>query len=566
MSGKDRQLYKTATVLDQAFLDWCHDNLETKLEMIVEIQTPLGTIYASDRNKYVGSTFYESLCNFPLISRTLGEWLAPDIQFSSLTLELSNADGRFNKFLPGGANYDAFIGKTLVVKLGLDDNATTYFPIFNGKITDIGGISRSVMSMTFIARDKYDELSVAFPVHSFNTAEYPNIEDAIRGKAIPIIYGDYTVNLDPDKAVIPAYVVNGADANVIGGTRTNLQLVISDNANRVFDTTNVYLFKSDTYYLVAPADVGLVSVNKNAFQIQQNSVAWYDGAVYLYSAGDVFVVRMKGKDLGAYSENIVWQARDLLITYGGLVSGDFDANWATYRDKSTPAQSSISTVKSRLWENDPKPLITYVLSMLEQVRLEAFVDRNLMLKLNSLHFEDWPSSITHVLRNYDIGEGTLVTKIDEKNNINRFKASYDFHPHRSELAFITTGYKNTLSITQVQKTISKSVTFPNLYILSDVRYQTIEILRLSSSIFETVNVTLTWRSTLKDLGDFVLLDIAIGATIFSNVPAMIRDIGYDPQGLKIPVTLWSMQLVPYPGYVPGYTGTVGGYAATITEE
>jgi len=44
--------------------------------MIVEIETPIGTIYASDRNKYAGSTFYEALLNFPIIRRTVGEWLS----------------------------------------------------------------------------------------------------------------------------------------------------------------------------------------------------------------------------------------------------------------------------------------------------------------------------------------------------------------------------------------------------------------------------------------------------------------------------------------------------------
>jgi len=566
MSGKDRRLYLSATVLDQDFLDWCHDNMETQLEMVVEIETPTGTIYASDRNKYVGSTWYEALVTFPTINRTIGEWLAPDIQFSSLTIALNNPTGRFNNFLPGGVNYDAFIGRSLVVKLGLAEQSATYFPIFSGKITDIAGVSRQIMSLTFIARDKKDDLLVTFPNINFNTTDYPNIEDGVLGKAIPVIYGDYTVNLAPDDAVIPCLVVNGNDPNVKGGTRTNIQLVISVNANRVFDDTNVYLFKSDVYYLVTPADVGLVSVNKNAFQIQQNAGTWFDGAQYEYTQGDRFVCRMKGKDLGAYSENPVWQARDLLMTYGGLISGDFDANWVTYRDKASPAQSAISTIKSRIWEDDPKPLITYVLSILEQVRIEAFIDMDLQIKLSSLHFEDWIVSPTHTITNFDVGEGSLETKIDEKNNINRIKGVFDLHPIRSELANTTATFRNDASIAQIQKTISKQITFPNLYIKSEVELQVKEILRLSSSIFETVNVHLTWRSVLKDIGDFVLLDIRIGATIFQNVPAMIRDFGYDPQGMRIPVSLWSFQLVPFPGYVPGYVGTVGGYAASLTQE
>jgi len=47
---------------------------------------------------------------------------------------------------------------------------------------------------------------------------------------------------------------------------------------------------------------------------------------------------------------------------------------------------------------------------------------------------------------------------------------------------------------------------------------------------------------------------------------MIRSKGYDPAGIQIPVTLWCMQLLPFSGYTPGYSGTVGGYNQSITQE
>jgi len=62
------------------------------------------------------------------------------------------------------------------------------------------------------------------------------------------------------------------------------------------------------------------------------------------------------------------------------------------------------------------------------------------------------------------------------------------------------------------------------------------------------------------------LNIEIGSVIYENVPAMIRSKGYDPAGIQIPVTLWCMQLLPFSGYTPGYSGTVGGYNQSITQE
>ena len=116
------------------------------------------------------------------------------------------------------------------------------------------------------------------------------------------------------------------------------------------------------------------------------------------------------------------------------------------------------------------------------------------------------------------------------------------------------------------KEISKRIVFPNLYEESVVVLQLKEILKLSSSIPEIFTCELTWRAILQDIGDFVMIDVKIGSSVFEKVRAMIRDIGYDPQGLKVVTKMWSTMMVPFPGYTPGYTGTVGGYTAAIVQE
>lgn len=569
MSTNDRRSYLTATVLDQTLLNNCADNLETRIEMVLEIEKPGGGfIYASDRNKYVGGTFYEALLVFPTITRTVGEWLSPVLQFSTVTVELSNADGRFNEFLPGGANYNSFIGRQLIIKIGLAEQSSTYSTIFSGKITEVGGFSRGTFSVTFIARDSKEAFNTSFPNVALTRSAYPNLDDATVGQILPVIYGDYTTALDPDPAIVPCYVLNGADANVLGGPRNNVQFRIAAHDLSYFDSANVYLQKSDVYYLVTAADVVNVNPNNNYFEIVQNTGNLWapDGTAYLFEKDDKFFVRVKGKDLGSYDDNIVWQARDILMTYAGAVSGDFDANWSSYRDKASPAQSSISSIKSRIWENEPKPAMEYALSLLEQVRLEVFVDKNLKLKINSLHFEDWVSSPTYTVKNWDVIEKSLKPRTDERNNFNRAQATYDFHPNRNQQARISSFYSNADSYSQIGRYISKRIEFPNLYVDGDVDYQLIEILRMSSSLFETIDCSLTWRSLLLDVGDFVFLNIEIGSIILENVPAMVRSKGYDPIGIQIPVQLWSLQLLPFPGYAGSGGGIVGGYNQTITEE
>ena len=568
MSGKDRRSYLSATNLNQALLDYCSDNFETRIEMIVDIEKPGGDyIRASDRNKYVGNKFYQALLKFPTITRTLGEWLSPTLQFSTIQLELNNSDGRFNKYLPGGAEYNSFIGKKIVVKIGLAEQETTYQTIFRGKITDVGGFSRSTYSVTFIARDNYEQFSVVFPNTALSRSVYPNLDDGVAGKTLPVIYGDFTTGLDPDPAIIPAYVLNGNDPNVVGGTRSNLQLRIAAHDLLYFDANNVYLSKGDFFYQCPVSDVVNVASNNNYFEIKQNtSNKWAANEHYNFEKGDVILVRVKGKNLGSYNDNIIAQAKDILTTYGGASPSDFDSNWDTYRDKSTPAKSAIKSIKSRIWEDEPKPVIEYVLSLLEQVRLEAFIDNELKLKINSLHFEDWQPSPSFTIKNWDIVEKTLKPKTDEKNNFNRAQATFDFHPNRNEQAKKSHLFHNQDSYNQIGKFISKKISFPNLYIESDVEYQLIEILRISSSLFEIIEFSATWRSLLLDVGSFISLNVEIGSTVYNNVPCMIRTKGYDPQGITIPLELWSMQLLPFPGYNPGYNGTVGGHLQNIIQE
>lgn len=652
MSTADRRPYLSATTLNQSFLDDCQDSLSNQLELIVDIETPLlgTTIYASDRNKYVDGVFYEALLVFPTISRTIGEWLSNEVEFSTLTLEINNSDGRFNYLLPGGASFGSWIGKSVEVKLGLRNVGSTYFRIFKGFVTDVGGFSRGTHSFTLVARDQYDKLNVNFPTTAFSPTTYADIAEDVAGKTIPVIYGDWTTNITSGAASIPANVVNGADPTVLiteenvtisiaspgvftlsnhryqandefildsdgtlpsplvagsnyfiktvltadtftisttaggaeintsgaqSGTHTvksalttgsNIKLVISENDLTSFDTSSVYLKRSDNYYLFTSAEIVNVGAGNKSFEITQG-VLVIDGNPFAYTSGDQFYVKVKGKDLGSYDDNIVSQAKDLLVTFGGLVDPtDFDTTWTTYRDKASPTESAISTFKSRIWIQEPQPVIQYVNSLLEQVRLEAFIDRNLKVKINALHFDSFVASPTFEVKNWDIEKNSFKPKLDERNNFNRARGVFNFLPDTGEEAQVTSTYRNSAAITAAGKEISKQIVFPNLYDSTVVANQVKEILKLASSYLEVIETSLTWRSTLKDIGDFVQLNVSIGGLVMTDVPAMIRDIGYDPEGLKIPVKLWSFMMCPFSGYTPGYAGTTGGSTATITEE
>jgi hypothetical protein len=625
--------------------------------MICIIETSDGFIYASDRNKYVGGIFYEALTNFPIINRTIGEWLAPDLQFSNITLELSNVDGRYNKYLPGGDFFGGWIGKKVTVKVGIAESETTYRTIFEGYITDIAGFKRTTQSISINARDKFDSINQNFPKTVLSKTSFPKISESFIGKILPIIYGNFNSDLDPDPAIVPTLCVNGYDplvdykdriftvsiaspaifdcnehnlengdmiqletsgslptplststdyyvknisgnltfelSTTFGGpsintsgvqsgihkfiaaptsTPRNVSLIISENNLLDLDNENIYLKKNEIYSIVPTSEIENIGVDNRTFEIKQRTATlWVDDGegsylAYNYETSDEFYVRVIGKDLGSYTDNIVSQAKDVLKTFGGLVDGDFDSSWDTYRDKNTPTESAISSFLSRIWVQEPQGALQYALSMLEQVRLEAFIDSNLKLKISSLHFDDFDSSPTHTIKNWDVEKGSFQTSIDDKNNFNRAQAVYNYSPIRDENARSSGIYRNSAAITQIGKEISKKLVFPNLYKQNTVIDQLMEILKIASATIEIVNLNLTWRSLLTDIGQFCYLDVKIGSSNYDLVPCMIREIGYDPQGLKIQAKLWSFQMCPFDGWEPGYAGIVGGFDATIIEE
>lgn len=576
MSTVNRKEYLTATVLDQGLLDRCQDNLEQKLELVVDVETTYEMIRASDRNKYVDGVFYEALTEFPVVKRSIGEWLDPTIEFSTLTVSLSNVDGRYNKLIAGGVDFGGWIGKEIQVRLGLRDVGSTYTTIYSGHITDVGGFQRDRTKITLITRDDFDRVNINIPPRVLASSSFPDIDENYVGNTLPIVYGDWTVELfdknvdgvNGAAASIPAIPINGISAGVLAGT-TSVHCVISDNDNLFLDLDNVYILRNNIYYKFNLADVNSIGIGNKAIQIRQagsGGTSLIEGALYQYVNGDAFFIRLKGKDLGSYQDNLVEQARDLLKTYGGLLAGEFDTNWDTYRDKASPAQSNIAGSKSRLWVQDSQSLVQYVLSMLEQVRLEMFLSRELKFKLSSLHFEDFQASPGYVIRNWDVVSSTFVPSLDEKNVWNRAAAAYAFDPATRENGYETAIYRNSLAISQINKEISKKVVFPNLYEKSTVILQLIEMIKLASGYSEFIEITLTPRAVLRDIGDFVLINVNMGSVIFENVPAMIRDISYDPNGLRVPVRLWSFQMLNFPGYSPGYSGMVGGSTAVITEE
>lgn len=579
MGTTDRRPYETATVLDQSLLDECSGNEVCDLRMICLISLPSGspfptdTLYLSDRNIVVGEHFYDARIVFPPIKRNVGEILTPQITFSTVTLTISNVDSFFNEILPAGSDFSSFVNQRVIIKLGLAEVQSTYDAnvIFDGFVTEVGGFQRSTKSFTLICRDKFDDLKAKFPNTFFTTSEYANIGDNVNGKPKPYILGDWTTNLEIAKgASIPTFVVNGADADMNGETSNtnNVELVISENANRVFDTTHVVLQRSDLAYIIDSADITAVNGDKNYFEIVQDSGSTLiEGVNFIFKQSDKFFVKIEGASIdgpNTYPDNPVEQARYILETFGGAAPSDFTSNWNTLRDKNSPAVSAIVNIPSRIWVGKPVGALDTALSILEQVRCEGYINRSQEIDIQTMHWEDFVPSPTVVIRQDDIELNSLKLQNPDRNNINKAQGFFNFLPDIKEEYQATVLRQNAAAVA-AQKEIIKGLVFPNLYIQSDVINQLDEYLKLISGGREDITVNQSWRVLTLDLGDWVKMDVKIQSVDFDAVPCWIRSIGFNSVGMKISLNYFSFQLLPFQTWNPGYSGIVGGQSASITD-
>lgn len=574
MGSKDRRPYETATALDQSLLNECAGNLVCDLRMICTIDVPPGsfptdTLYLSDRNMVVGEHFYSARVTFPKIKRTVGEILTPIVKFSTQTITVNNSDGYFNSILPGGDAYDSFINRRVKISVGLAEIQSTYDNnvIFEGFITEVGGFARAMDSFTIVARDRFDDLNTSFPNEAFSASEFPNIDDSLLGKLKPLIIGDWTVKVEESKgSSIPALIVNKLDPNMNGETANsnNLQCFISSNTNRVFDSSSVVLVRSSIAYQIDSSDITNINANNNSFEIIQNGSTTIESSAYVYKSSDKFYCRVEGVSIdgsNTYADNAVEQARWILVNYGNATN--FSSNWNTLRDKSSPAQSAIFDIKSRVYISKAEKALTYALSLLEQIRCEAFINRSQQIDIATNHWEDFDDDPSTIVVDYDLERKSLRPAISDRNNINKISGFYNFLPDLKENYQSTPLFKNQASIDQ-SKEITKGLVFANLYIDTDVNNQVIEYLKFTSAFREDISMFVTWKFILTELDSWLKLAGGTGGTIYDGVPIRVRDIIFDSKGMKIGIKAFSYQMMPFGLWDGGYPGTVGGQNAVIT--
>lgn len=533
------------TSITQKYLNSCAEGLEFNFVTIVDIKAK-EPIRIADKNIYVDGKFYENRIKTPKVVRSIGEFLSPSVRFSSLKLDVSNVDGAFNAYLPGGINFPQLSKAFVTVSLGVEGLESSFFPIFEGKVEPIGGVRRDAKKITLSIKDSFESLNVEIPEKTFTKHAYPQMDENELGKRVPIVLGSW----DGDKPELKAAVCNQLeliDNNGEVREEQNVKCVVSLNPLLAIDA--VYLQKGDDLHLISLEDVR-PSPDRNAFEIKQNGSTTLsledEDKPYTYSKSDKFLVKIREN-----TTNIVDQAKFLIET--------FCPDKLLYDSQSWEyARAKLNYISSRVAIDKPKKIINYVLSLLEQGRCELFVSKELKLKLSCLHLDALPLP-KHTLTNWDIEKDTLKIGSDDKTSFNVSQGFYAYAPAANGNTLSTSLYQNKLSVEQIGE-VSKAVEMPNLY--QGAEHELVEILKISSSFREEITLNASLRSLLLDVGDMVYLRVKIGAIEYKDTVCQVREIGLD-KDYRLPIKLLSFQMCPYKGYQPNYPGTAGGITASI---
>lgn len=567
------KLYDEATSLTQDFLDQTFSYGETRLQSICTITKNGKSIRVSSIPKYVGDDFYDGRASLPVIRKSMGEFLATTFQFDDTSIEISNVDGFYNKYLIGGAEYTNFIGGTMTYSLGISDIQSTYINIFNGTIKTDAGLDLDRDTISFQAQNNLTSFNRTVDLPEITKGTFPSAPDDVVGKKIPVVIGDWTVGCNVVQTGSAKVNVSGTDYDaetyktnnfygaVIGYYIGGGYFVFATGNYTPSTISNAWLKRGDK--LLAVNFNSTAQVVGGYYTCLITTIKKLGGGtiVYNYEQGDELVISVSvGSD-----DNLVSQCQKLLQDILGLTN--FSTNWTTLKNKATPSQSAISSIKSRVWFGDSEiSLLEYVNSMLMQVRLKMVVLSDGTIDLFSLHFEDWPAPTSiRKIESFEIVEKSLKITTEPRNFICGANANYAFTPSAQATMLRTNLLTNNVSKTAIGgSNLLKTIDFPNLYVESDVNAQISEYVRMFSFPLEYLSISTAWTGLLDEVGDFVTVNVQLGSINYSNVPCVVMEKGINLQTFEVQYKLLSLNGFSYPNNLVTYTGQMSSYNQTLS--
>lgn len=543
-------------------------------------------IRVADRNKYIGSYFYEGRVKLPRLSKDMPDLFSGDLRFSEIKLEVNNLDGKYSNFLPFGGDYRPWIGENVSLYLGRGEHVDSFEEFFRGEVHTEGGVEYDNEVITFNCRDKFDSLNKKVPLPTLNRDTFPNLPEDVVGKPVPFSLGDFsygfdvfdggeastTVFLSGQRVQRNCKVVATEDTfcgGVVGYNVGGGRFVFCIGGNHEGKTyypqtiTECYLARGsylyELYYSESPLNSGGFW-GVDIYGLVQSGT--YDVLPYMYEQGDRVILSTKIGCLGntffdpSIESNPIYLIKEWLVTMGRLDStADFDNISLDYLSE----HEMIFSKKMRFAVDDLNvDVLGYALSMCKQIFCDLYSDRENKITISHFWANYFPQiSEMRTIKQASIIEKTFKPKQDPKNFFTSAQGSYGYNQYGKANAFKTMFYANQTAEDITKKRIDRQIDFPNLYIEDDVLEFLYQYVRFFSSAYENIKFSMSWEGIALSLGDFVKITYTIGGFDlkydkigFVEIPVQIRGINVDPEGFKVEIDCVSLCNFEFPSYYP----------------
>lgn len=316
------------------------------------------------------------------------------------------------------------------------------------------------------------------------------------------------------------------------------------------NTNSFYRVNPLTGVLIAGSVVNVTTIAPN-FNYPNGIGYFIDGTIFILNKSDLSIYNYN-EFVGA-SENIGFICRNILQSYAGKTSFDFDLLW------NETSRGSLNNYKARVYINEKVNAINYIYTLLSGFNASAYIrmQKYALFQINFLNFK----TNGDLIREGDIKEKSFNPSKEYNQYFNTATADYKYVP------FSATNdgsdiYVSPSGVKLAGREIAKKLEMKAVYRRTDLDKLVPLFVRLASAEPEFVNLTLGFRFLFTQLNVFYninFVDVEFekkSGRRFNMVPCFVRSYQMNLDNMQIQMKVWSLGTTQFGDYVPG--GVIGG--------
>jgi len=324
------------------------------------------------------------------------------------------------------------------------------------------------------------------------------------------------------------------------------QIIILDR-----ETNKVYRVDQDNGAFISSLDL----VDKVASNFDQGrGVGYYiDGTIFLLNKQDLSIYNYN--EFEGANENPGFIARDILQSYAGKSTFDFDLKW------NEQCRGSLADLKCRVSIDSATNTLDFIATLLQSYNVSMFLSFQ-RYSLFHVTFDNFSTNGLPI-REGDIKIDTFNPKKEFEQYFNSAYSRYKKRPFTN----VTIASDNYVSPTGVQlangKEIKKELNLSPIYRREDLDIIMPLFVRLAAAEPEFIDLTVGFRFLFAQLNTFYNINFkdifkltGKSGRRFDNIPSFVRQIQLDLDNMEIKLKLWSLGTTQFGDFVP--VGVVGG--------